>query len=70
MSTEDAVLILAHELRHVDQWRRGFRLSPDDYRMNVTVAMQGLPISDFSRERMNATEEELRQEREAIAALL
>jgi hypothetical protein len=33
MSTEDAVLILAHELRHVDQWRRGFRLSPD-----VTVA--------------------------------
>jgi malate dehydrogenase len=32
--------------------------------------VQGLPISDFSRERMNATEEELRQEREAIAALL
>ena len=32
--------------------------------------VQGLPISDFSRERMSATEEELRQEREAIAALL
>jgi malate dehydrogenase len=32
--------------------------------------VQGLPISDFSRERMNASEEELRQEREAIAALL
>jgi malate dehydrogenase len=32
--------------------------------------VQGLPISDFSRERMQATEDELRQEREAIAALL
>lgn len=26
-----------------------FRLSPDDYRMNVTVAMQGLPVSDDFR---------------------
>ena len=26
-----------------------FRLTPDDYRMNVTVAMQGLPISDDLR---------------------
>ena len=32
--------------------------------------VQGLPSSDFSHARMNATEEELRQEREAIAALL
>lgn len=32
--------------------------------------VQGLAISDFSRERMKATEDELRQEREAIAALL
>jgi malate dehydrogenase len=32
--------------------------------------VQGLPISDFSRERMQATEDELRQERDAIAALL
>ena len=32
--------------------------------------VDGLAISDFSRERMKATEDELRQEREAIAALL
>ncbi len=32
--------------------------------------VQGLAISDFSRERMKITEDELRQEREAIAALL
>jgi len=32
--------------------------------------VDGLTISDFSRERMKATEDELRQEREAVAALL
>ena len=32
--------------------------------------VQGLSISDASRQRMQATEDELRQEREAIAALL
>jgi malate dehydrogenase len=32
--------------------------------------VDGLAISDFSRERMKATEDELRQEREAVAALL
>lgn len=32
--------------------------------------VQGLPISDFSRARMTATDRELREEREAIAALL
>jgi len=32
--------------------------------------VQGLTVSDFSRARMQATEDELRQEREAIAALL
>ena len=32
--------------------------------------VQGLPISDFSRERMKLTETELREEREAIADLL
>ena len=32
--------------------------------------VEGLAISDFSRERMKATEDELRQERDAIAALL
>ncbi len=32
--------------------------------------VQGLPVSDFSRERMNATERELREERAAIADLL
>ena len=32
--------------------------------------VEGLAISDFSRERMTATEVELRQERDAIAALL
>jgi malate dehydrogenase len=32
--------------------------------------IDGLAISDFSRERMKATEDELRQERDAIAALL
>lgn len=32
--------------------------------------VQGLPISDFSRERMNATDRELREERDAIADLL
>jgi malate dehydrogenase len=32
--------------------------------------VDGLTISDFSRERMKATEDELRQERDAIAALL
>ena len=32
--------------------------------------VQGLNISDFSRERMNATEAELREERAAIADLL
>ena len=32
--------------------------------------VDGLAISDFSRERMRATEDELRQERDAIAALL
>ena len=32
--------------------------------------VQGLPVSDFSRERMQATEDELRQERDAIASLL
>lgn len=32
--------------------------------------VQGLPISDFSRARMDATDKELREEREAIADLL
>lgn len=32
--------------------------------------IQGLPISDFSRERMDATDRELREERDAIADLL
>ncbi|MDH3432847.1 MAG: malate dehydrogenase, partial [Gammaproteobacteria bacterium] len=32
--------------------------------------VQGLEISDFSRERMDATEAELREERAAIAELL
>ena len=32
--------------------------------------VQGLDISDFSRERMNTTEAELREEREAVAHLL
>ncbi len=32
--------------------------------------VQGLDIDDFSRERMNATEKELREEREAVSDLL
>jgi len=32
--------------------------------------VQGLSIDDFSRERMNATDAELREERAAIEALL
>jgi malate dehydrogenase len=32
--------------------------------------VEGLAVSDFSRERLKATEDELRQERDAIAALL
>ncbi len=32
--------------------------------------VKGLPISDFSRARMSATDKELREEREAVAALL
>jgi hypothetical protein len=29
LSPADMVLVLAHELRHIDQWRRGFQLSLD-----------------------------------------
>ncbi len=36
---------------------------------NYTI-VQGLDISEFSRERMSATEKELREEREGVAALL
>ncbi len=32
--------------------------------------VQGLDVDEFSREKMNATEQELREEREAVAALL
>ena len=32
--------------------------------------VEGLPVDDFSRERMDATDAELREEREAVAHLL
>ncbi len=32
--------------------------------------VEGLPLSDFSRDRMDATEQELREEREAVASML
>ena len=32
--------------------------------------VQGLEVDDFSRERMDATDKELREEREAVADLL
>ena len=46
------------------------------YSMPVTCSngdysvVQGLDIDDFSREKMDATEAELREEREAVADLL
>ncbi|HVF65499.1 MAG TPA: malate dehydrogenase [Casimicrobiaceae bacterium] len=45
----------------------GFPVTTTDGRYTI---VQGLPIDDYSRERMNATLKELEEEREAIAPLL